>query len=131
MMLVLVGVFYATMVAGGYAVEIIFGALGLVPDHGRAQMGDQAITWNYTTWLNVAALVLTLALLARFFRTGGREMLAMMGGAPDDMAGHDHSGHHAGHDHAGQDHAGRDHAEHGHAGHGHAGQKQAGREQAG
>jgi uncharacterized protein len=131
MMLVLLGVFYATMVAGGYAVEIIFGALGLVPDHGRAQMGEQAITWNYTTWLNVAALVLTLALLARFFRTGGREMLAMMGGAPDDMAGHDHSGHHAGHDHAGQDHAGRDHAGQDHAEHGHAGQKQAGREQAG
>src|SRR3954470_7013729 len=117
MMLVLLGVFYATMVAGGYAVELIFGALGLVPDHGRAQMGEQPITWNYTTWLNITALVLT----------GGRDMLTMMGGAPDDMAGHDHSGHHhAGHDHAGQDHAGQDHADHGHAG-----QTQAGREQDG
>ncbi len=100
------------MVAGGYAVEVIFSALGLVRDHGRAQMGEQAITWNYTTWLNIAALVLTLALPTRFFRTGGREMLAMMGGAPDDMAGHDHSGHHlAGHHHAGHDHAEHDHAE--------------------
>src|SRR3954468_17926848 len=108
MMLVLLGVFYTTMVAGGYAVELIFGALGLVPDHGRAQVGEQSITWNYTTWLNIAALVLTVALLARFFRTGGRDMLAMMGGGPDDMAGHDHAGHdHAGHDHAGHDHADR------------------------
>jgi uncharacterized membrane protein YraQ (UPF0718 family) len=54
MMLVLLGVFYATMVAGGYAVEIIFGALGLVPDHGQVQMGEQSITWNYTTGLNIA-----------------------------------------------------------------------------
>src|SRR4051794_18506474 len=93
MMLVLLGVFYATMVAGGYAVELIIGALGLVPDDARAPIGEQSITWNYTTWLNIAAFVLTLALLARFFSTGGREMLAMMGGAPDDMVGHDHAAH--------------------------------------
>jgi uncharacterized protein len=93
MMLVLLGVFYATMTAGGYAVELVFGALGLVPGHGRAQIGEQSITWNYTTWLNIAALVLTVVLLGRFLRTGGREMLAMMGGSPDDHAGHDHAGH--------------------------------------
>ena len=103
MMLVLLGVFYATMVTGGYAVELIFGALGLVPDRGRAQIAEQSITWNYTTWLNIAALLLTVALLVRFVRTGGREMLAMMGGAPDDMAGHDHGGHeHSEHDHPGE-----------------------------
>jgi hypothetical protein len=27
----------------------------------------------------------------RFVRTGGREMLAMMGGGPDDMSGHEHA----------------------------------------
>src|SRR4051794_29526808 len=123
MMLVLLGVFYATMVAGGYAVELIFGALGLVPDHGRAQVGEQSITWNYTTWLNIAALVLTVALLVRFVRTDGRAMLAMMGGDPDDMAGHNHDGH----DHGGHDH----HAGHNRAGRDRAGQDQAGREQAG
>jgi hypothetical protein len=37
-------------------------------------------------------------------------MLAMMGGGPDDMAGHSHAGHsHAGHSHAGHSHAGHDH----------------------
>jgi uncharacterized protein len=89
MMLVLLGVFYATMTAGGYAVELIFGALGLVPGHGRAQIGEQSITWNYTTWLNIAALILTVVLVVRFLRTGGREMLAMMGGSPDEHAGHE------------------------------------------
>jgi uncharacterized protein len=89
MMLVLLGVFYATMTAGGYAVELLFGALGLVPGHGRAQIGEQSITWNYTTWLNIAALILTVVLVVRFLRTGGREMLAMMGGSPDEHAGHE------------------------------------------
>ena len=41
-----------------------------------------SITWNYTTWLNILVLLLAAALVARFFRTGGRPMLAMMGGNP-------------------------------------------------
>jgi hypothetical protein len=40
------------------------------------------ITWNYTTWLNIVFLILAALLALRFFRTGGRQMLAMMGGAP-------------------------------------------------
>ena len=46
-------------------------------------MGEQAITWNYTTWLNIAFLILTAVLLIRFVRTGGIPMLKMMGGSPD------------------------------------------------
>ena len=87
MMLVLLGTFYATMVLGGYAVELIFGGLGLVPDHGQAKVMTESITWNYTTWLNIAAFVLTVVLLVRFLRTGGREMMSMMGGDPDDAHG--------------------------------------------
>jgi uncharacterized membrane protein YraQ (UPF0718 family) len=93
MMLVLLGSFYLTMVAGGYIVELVFGGLGLVPDHGQARVVEQGITWNYTTWLNIVALTLTTVLLVRFFSTGGRQMLAMMGGGPDDMAQHDHDAH--------------------------------------
>jgi len=37
---------------------------------------------NYTTWLNIAFLILAALLTWRFFRTGGRQMLTMMGGAP-------------------------------------------------
>ncbi|MCW2857147.1 MAG: rane protein [Marmoricola sp.] len=92
MMLVLLGAFYLTMVAGGYIVEGLFSGLGLVPDHGQAKVVQQGISWNYTTWLNIVALLVTAMLLLRFFRTGGRSMLAMMGGGPDDMA-HDHAEH--------------------------------------
>ena len=45
-------------------------------------MPEAGITWNYTTWLNIAFLILAALLTLRFFRTGGRQMLAMMGGAP-------------------------------------------------
>jgi hypothetical protein len=50
-------------------------------------------TWNYTTYLNIAFLLIAAVLALRFLRTGGREMMQMMGGGPDDMAGHEHAGH--------------------------------------
>jgi uncharacterized membrane protein YraQ (UPF0718 family) len=54
---------------------------------------EQGITWNYTTWLNIAFLVLTAVLLVRFVRTGGIPMLRMMGGSPDvEHGGHDSAG---------------------------------------
>jgi uncharacterized membrane protein YraQ (UPF0718 family) len=97
------GTFYVTMVAAGYVIELVFAPLGLVPYGPRhANVGQDGITWNYTTWLNILFLLLAAALVGRFFTTGGRQMLAVMGGAPDDMTGHDHTGHdHASHDHAG------------------------------
>jgi hypothetical protein len=79
---VITAVFYIAMVAAGYAVELIFGLTGLTPDPNSAQMPNEGITWNYTTWLNIAFLILAALLTVRFFRTGGRQMLAMMGGAP-------------------------------------------------
>jgi uncharacterized membrane protein YraQ (UPF0718 family) len=97
------GTFYLTMVAAGYVIEFVFAPLGLVPSGPRhANVGQDGITWNYTTWLNILFLLLAAALVWRFFTTGGRQMLAMMGGAPDDMTGHDHTERdHASHDHAG------------------------------
>ena len=92
MMLVLLGTFYITMVGAGYVVEIIFGAANLIPEHRNVMVMvmEQGITWNYTTWLNIAFLVLTALLLIRFVRTGGIPMLRMMGGPPDaEHAGHD------------------------------------------
>lgn len=47
------------------------------------------MSWNYTTWLNIAFLLLAAVLLVRFLRTGGLSMLRMMGGSPD--TGHDHT----------------------------------------
>jgi uncharacterized membrane protein YraQ (UPF0718 family) len=91
--------FYVTMAAAGYVIEFVFGPLGLIPSGPRhADIGDDSIRWNYTTVLNIVFLLLGIALVWRFFRTGGRAMLAMMGGGPDDIAGHDHRGHaHASH----------------------------------
>ena len=91
MMFVLLGTFYVTMVGAGYLVEILFGATGLIPERRDLMVMEQGITWNYTTWLNIAFLILTALLLIRFVRTGGIPMLRMMGGSPDtEHAGHDH-----------------------------------------
>jgi uncharacterized membrane protein YraQ (UPF0718 family) len=90
MALFLTGTFYVTMVAAGYIVEAIFTPLDLVPKTRNASMGDEAIRWNYTTWLNIVFLIIAAVLVVRFFRTGGGPMLKMMGGGPDDMAEHDH-----------------------------------------
>ena len=95
MMLVLLAIFYGTMVIGGYIVEFLFGGLGLVPNERDANVTEQGITWNYTTFLNIIFLTLAVLLVVRFFRTGGRPMLSMMGGSPDNSAEQDH-GHEVG-----------------------------------
>jgi uncharacterized protein len=83
--------FYVTMVCAGYFIELVFTPLHLVPTGKRhASVAEHGITWNYTTILNIAFLVVAAALLWRFFATGGRRMLAMMGGGPDDMLQHHH-----------------------------------------
>ena len=92
MALFLFGTFYAAMAAAGYVVELVFTPLGLAPDRHTAAMAMEAhISWNYTTWLNIVALLLAAALTIRFLRTGGVAMLAMMSGQPD--SGHDHATH--------------------------------------
>jgi uncharacterized membrane protein YraQ (UPF0718 family) len=91
MMLFILATFYATMVAAGYLVELIFGGLGLIPSDRHAKVTEAAIQWNYTTVLNIIFLALAAALCYRFVRTGGIPMLRMMGGAPDAAAeAHDH-----------------------------------------
>ncbi|MFJ9822921.1 permease [Streptomyces sp. NPDC101160] len=79
----LFGTFYVAVVIAGYVVEFAFGALGLVPDQADAKVPMEGVRWNYTTWLNIVFLAIAAALLVRFFRTGGRRMLRMMGSAPD------------------------------------------------
>jgi uncharacterized membrane protein YraQ (UPF0718 family) len=80
MMLALLGICYATMVAGGYIIEFLFGGLGLIPAQRTARVAETSITWNYTTILNIIFLLLAAALLVRFFTSGGGPMLKMMGG---------------------------------------------------
>ncbi len=117
MMLVLLGIFYASMVLAGYLVEFLFGALGLIPAQRAARIAEEGIRWNYTTVLNIIFLLLAAALLARFFASGGGSMLKMMGGSPDEHAGHvmsDSPGEQAGHDHGTHDRGAHDHGAHDH-----------------
>jgi uncharacterized membrane protein YraQ (UPF0718 family) len=83
MTLFILATFYATMVAAGFAVELMFGAAGLVPVTRNATVLNPTISWNYTTYLNIAFIVVAVVLVWRFFRTGGAAMLKMMGGRPD------------------------------------------------
>jgi uncharacterized membrane protein YraQ (UPF0718 family) len=91
--------FYAAMAVAGYAIELIFTPLGLVPTQRDAQVLQAHVSWNYTTWLNIVFLLLAAALAVRFVRTGGFPMLRMMGGAPDgDDHAHSHGRHNVGRD---------------------------------
>ena len=87
MMLFILATFYAAMVAAGYAVELIFGATGLIPTTRNAKVLSPSISWNYTTYLNLVFLVVAAALVWRFFRSGGAIMLKMMGGNPEPAVG--------------------------------------------
>jgi uncharacterized protein len=91
MMLILLGTFYVSMVCAGYLVELLFGAAGLIPAQRHATVMAAGLSWNYTTWLNIAFLVLAAVLLARFVASGGLPMLRMMGGSPD--SADEHHGH--------------------------------------
>jgi hypothetical protein len=76
----LLATFYAAMVAAGLIVEVLFGALGLIPTQRAAKVVEASVTWNYTTILNLVFLALAAVLAVRFLRTGGPAMLKMMSG---------------------------------------------------
>ncbi len=91
----LFGLFYVAMAAAGYVVEALFGLLGLIPAQRGAVVLEAHVQWNYTTVLNILALLLSAALIWRFMGTGGPGMLRMM--AAPSGAGHSHGGHAHGH----------------------------------
>jgi uncharacterized membrane protein YraQ (UPF0718 family) len=70
--------FYVAMAVAALIVDLIFGAFGLIPPEHKAQVVEASITWNYTSWLNLAFLVLAGLLVWRFLATGGPAMLRMM-----------------------------------------------------
>jgi hypothetical protein len=87
--LYLLGTFYATMVVAGLAVETLFGILGLIPAQRDAEVVEASVSWNYTSILNVAMLLLSAVLVVRFLRTGGPAMLRMMSRPPAEPIGND------------------------------------------
>ena len=91
--------FTIAMAGAALVVELIFGALGLVPAERSARVAEAEIMWNYTTFLNIAFLVLAALLVWRFLRTGGPAMLRMMNAPPSEEHAHAHDhGHHHGHE---------------------------------
>ena len=94
MMWFILGTFYVSMAAAALVVEFAFQWLGLIPAHGGARVSEVAISFNYTTVLNLIFLALAVLLIVRFMKTGGPEMLRMMEEKPmQEDGGHDHHEH--------------------------------------
>jgi uncharacterized membrane protein YraQ (UPF0718 family) len=71
--------FYASMVAAGLVVELLFQGLGLTPTERNAKVVTARVAWNYSTYLNVVFLAVAAVLIWRYFRRGGGwSMLKMM-----------------------------------------------------
>jgi uncharacterized membrane protein YraQ (UPF0718 family) len=91
MALFLLATFYATMAAAGLIADLVFKLTSLEPTGARhAKVTEAGASLNYTTVLNIAALVLAALLVTRYFRRGGGlPMLRMMS-----VVDHGDHGHH-------------------------------------
>jgi uncharacterized protein len=76
------------MVAAALVVESLFQALGWVPQQRHRAVVDAAITFNYTTVLNIIFGAVFVVLTVTFLRTGGPEMMRMMEGGEYDHDSH-------------------------------------------
>ena len=92
---------YFAMSLAGLLIGGLFQVAGLTPAHHPVTVFQTGPSWDYTTFLNIAALALAAVLGWRFVRTGGMEMLRAMERTPEpghEMVHHHHDhGHH--HDH--------------------------------
>ncbi len=78
--------------------ELLFGALGIMPTPRAVTAITAGPSWNYTTVLNIEFLGIAAVLVLRFLRTGGPAMLRMMNAPPQTMPmDHKHSGEHGSH----------------------------------
>src|SRR4030088_1101032 len=75
MSLYLLGVSYFAMALAGFLIGGLFHLLGLVPTNHHVTVFETQPTWNYTTFLDSAFLVVMAVLAWRFVTTGGIEML--------------------------------------------------------
>ena len=82
--------FYAAMAAAGYAIEILFSLMGIIPTSRALSVIAPGIQWNYTSFLNIAFIVLSAINFNNFVRTGGMTMIKMMnrGEAEDHVHSH-------------------------------------------
>jgi len=86
-------ILFASMVLAGIVVDLLFSALGLVPQGARppSPMMQTTFQWNYTSWLDLAALGVLAALAYLHF---GKETAA--GNISAKESSHEH---HAAHSH--------------------------------
>src|SRR5438094_2062201 len=75
MSLYLLAVSYAAMAVAGFLVGGAFQLLGLAPTNHHLTIFETQPTWNYTTFLDIACLLLMAVLAWRFVPTGGIELL--------------------------------------------------------
>jgi uncharacterized membrane protein YraQ (UPF0718 family) len=66
-------ILYASMVLSGIIVDLVFGSLGLIPKGARppSAIEHAHIVWNYTSWLDLIALIFAAGLLFLHFRSRG------------------------------------------------------------
>jgi uncharacterized membrane protein YraQ (UPF0718 family) len=100
--LYILGTFYVTMAAAGYLVELLFGALGIIPTDRAVPAITTGPAWDYTAVLNLVFLAVAAVLVVRFLRTGGPAMLRMMS-VPEGAMAKNHGGD-AGHGTSGAGH---------------------------
>ena len=86
MSLYLLAVSYVAMALAGFLVGSAFQLLGLAPTNHHVTVFETQPTWNYTTFLDIAFLVLIGVLAWRFVTTGGMEMLRAHAHRPEDGA---------------------------------------------
>jgi len=84
---------YVAMVLAGFLIGELFQFFGLAPAHHFIAVFQTSPTWNYTTFLDFAALALIALLGWRFLTTDGLGMLRAM----ESPGGHTH-GHHDHHE---------------------------------
>ena len=100
MSLYLLAVSYLAMAVAGFLVGGVFQLLGLVPTNHHVAILETQPTWNYTSFLDIAFVLLMVVLGWRFLTTGGPAMIRAMA-HPGEMAHAGHGGHegHEGHSH--------------------------------
>src|SRR5438094_6782962 len=67
------GIFYVATVLAGISVDLVFTAFGLIPQGSRppSAIEHAHIIWNYTSWLDLIALIFAAWLLILHFRSRG------------------------------------------------------------
>ncbi len=82
MSIYLLGVSYLAMAISGFLIGGAFQLFGVAPAHFQVAVFSTRPSWNYTTFLDIASLLLVAVFGWRFLSTGGRAMLKAMAAPP-------------------------------------------------